>query len=88
MRRITHVPGALADEDEDEDNDDIVMLEKKIRTSSMPEQAHKVCETKFQRNFLKCSPSETCPTAELTNILCKRARSWQINEETMETDRT
>ena len=43
MRRITHVPGALADEDEDEDNDDIVMLEKMIRTSSMPEQAHKVC---------------------------------------------
>lgn len=49
MRRITHVSGALADEDEDEDNDDIVMLEKKIRTSSMPEQAHKVCVKEIKR---------------------------------------
>ena len=37
------------DEDEDEDNGDIVMLEKKIRTSSMPEQAHKVCVKEIKR---------------------------------------
>lgn len=43
IRRIPHIPGTLEDEEEEEDNDDIVMLEKKIRTSSMPEQAHKVC---------------------------------------------
>ncbi|XP_019788026.1 lon protease homolog 2, peroxisomal isoform X2 [Sagmatias obliquidens] len=49
IRRITHIPGTLEDEDEDEDNDDIVMLEKKIRTSSMPDQAHKVCVKEIKR---------------------------------------
>ncbi|PNJ62448.1 LONP2 isoform 4 [Pongo abelii] len=49
IRRITHISGTLEDEDEDEDNDDIVMLEKKIRTSSMPEQAHKVCVKEIKR---------------------------------------
>uniref|UniRef100_A0A4W2FV31 Lon protease homolog 2, peroxisomal n=1 Tax=Bos indicus x Bos taurus TaxID=30522 RepID=A0A4W2FV31_BOBOX len=63
MRRITHVPGALADEDEDEDNDDIVMLEKKIRTSSMPEQAHKVCVKEIKR--LKKMP-QSMPEYALT----------------------
>ncbi|KAI4534190.1 hypothetical protein MG293_015050 [Ovis ammon polii] len=63
MRRITHVSGALADEDEDEDNDDIVMLEKKIRTSSMPEQAHKVCVKEIKR--LKKMP-QSMPEYALT----------------------
>ncbi|XP_068849382.1 lon protease homolog 2, peroxisomal isoform X2 [Capricornis sumatraensis] len=63
MRRIAHVPGALADEDEDEDNDDIVMLEKKIRTSSMPEQAHKVCVKEIKR--LKKMP-QSMPEYALT----------------------
>lgn len=63
MRRITHVPGALADEGEDEDNDDIVMLEKKIRTSSMPEQAHKVCVKEIKR--LKKMP-QSMPEYALT----------------------
>ncbi|XP_052511471.1 lon protease homolog 2, peroxisomal [Budorcas taxicolor] len=63
MRRITHVPGALVDEDEDEDNDDIVMLEKKIRTSSMPEQAHKVCVKEMKR--LKKMP-QSMPEYALT----------------------
>ncbi|XP_077918674.1 lon protease homolog 2, peroxisomal isoform X2 [Halichoerus grypus] len=49
IRRITHIPGALEDDDEDEDNDDIIMLERKIRTSSMPEQAHKVCVKEIKR---------------------------------------
>ncbi|XP_064239096.1 lon protease homolog 2, peroxisomal-like isoform X1 [Aotus nancymaae] len=47
IRRITHIPGTL--EDEDEDDDDIVMLEKKLPTSSMPEQAHKVCVKEIKR---------------------------------------
>lgn len=49
IRRLTHIPGTLEDEEEEEDNDDIVMLEKKIRTSSMPEQAHKVCVKEIKR---------------------------------------
>lgn len=49
LRRVTHTPGTLEDEDEDEDNDDIVMLEKKIRASSMPEQAHRVCVKEMKR---------------------------------------
>ncbi|KAK2506304.1 hypothetical protein MC885_012680 [Smutsia gigantea] len=49
IRRITHIPGSLEDEDEEEDNGDMVMLEKKIRTSSMPEQAHKVCVKEMKR---------------------------------------
>ncbi|XP_036607520.1 lon protease homolog 2, peroxisomal [Trichosurus vulpecula] len=63
IRRITHIPGALEDEDEDEDNDDIVLLEKKIRTSSMPEQAHKVCVKEIKR--LKKMP-QSMPEYALT----------------------
>ncbi|XP_025776565.1 lon protease homolog 2, peroxisomal [Neofelis nebulosa] len=63
IRRITHIPGALEDEDEDEDHDDIVMLEKKIRTSSMPEQAHKVCVKEIKR--LKKMP-QSMPEYALT----------------------
>ncbi|KAI5935169.1 lon protease homolog 2, peroxisomal [Manis javanica] len=63
IRRITHIPGSLEDEDEEEDNDDIVMLEKKIRTSSMPEQAHKVCVKEIKR--LKKMP-QSMPEYALT----------------------
>ncbi|XP_017385663.1 lon protease homolog 2, peroxisomal isoform X3 [Cebus imitator] len=63
IRRITHIPGTLEDEDDDEDNDDIVMLEKKIRTSSMPEQAHKVCVKEIKR--LKKMP-QSMPEYALT----------------------
>uniref|UniRef100_A0A452TMZ4 Lon protease homolog 2, peroxisomal n=1 Tax=Ursus maritimus TaxID=29073 RepID=A0A452TMZ4_URSMA len=51
------------DDDEDEDNDDIVMLERKIRTSSMPEQAHKVCVKEIKR--LKKMP-QSMPEYALT----------------------
>ncbi|KAM6159582.1 lon protease homolog 2, peroxisomal [Erethizon dorsatum] len=63
IRRITHIPSTLEDEDEDEDNDDIVMLEKKIRTSSMPEQAHRVCVKEVKR--LKKMP-QSMPEYALT----------------------
>lgn len=63
IRRITHIPGTLEDEDEEEDNDDIVMLEKKIKTSSMPEQAHKVCVKEIKR--LKKMP-QSMPEYALT----------------------
>uniref|UniRef100_A0A452TLX0 Lon protease homolog 2, peroxisomal n=1 Tax=Ursus maritimus TaxID=29073 RepID=A0A452TLX0_URSMA len=63
VRRIAHIPGALEDDDEDEDNDDIVMLERKIRTSSMPEQAHKVCVKEIKR--LKKMP-QSMPEYALT----------------------
>ncbi|KAM5263865.1 lon protease homolog 2, peroxisomal isoform 1-T1 [Ctenodactylus gundi] len=63
LKRLTHIPGALEDEDEDEDNDDIVMLEKKIRTSSMPEQAHRVCVKEMKR--LKKMP-QSMPEYALT----------------------
>lgn len=63
IRRITHIPGAFEDEDEEEDNDDIVMLEKKIRTSNMPEQAHKVCVKEIKR--LKKMP-QSMPEYALT----------------------
>ncbi|XP_008579381.1 PREDICTED: lon protease homolog 2, peroxisomal [Galeopterus variegatus] len=63
IKRITHIPGTLEDEDEEEDNDDIVMLEKKIRTSSMPEQAHKVCVKEIKR--LKKMP-QSMPEYALT----------------------
>lgn len=63
IRRLTHIPGTLEDEDEDEDNDDIVMVEKKIRTSSMPEQAHKVCVKEIKR--LKKMP-QSMPEYALT----------------------
>lgn len=43
------LPGTLEDEEEEEDNDDIVMLEKKIRASHMPEQAHRVCVKEIRR---------------------------------------
>ncbi|KAM9191749.1 lon protease homolog 2, peroxisomal isoform 3-T3 [Dugong dugon] len=63
VRRITHIPGTLEDEDEKEDNDDIVMLEKKIQTSSMPEQAHRVCVKEIKR--LKKMP-QSMPEYALT----------------------
>lgn len=63
IRRIPHIPGTLEDEEEEEDNDDIVMLEKKIRTSSMPEQAHKVCVKEIKR--LKKMP-QSMPEYALT----------------------
>ncbi|KAM9607775.1 lon protease homolog 2, peroxisomal isoform 2-T2 [Trichechus inunguis] len=63
VRRITHIPGTLEDEDEKEDNDDIVMLEKKIETSSMPEQAHRVCVKEIKR--LKKMP-QSMPEYALT----------------------
>lgn len=63
IKRITHIPGTLEDDEEDEDNDDIVMLEKKIRTSSMPEQAHKVCVKEIKR--LKKMP-QSMPEYALT----------------------
>ncbi|EHB12490.1 Peroxisomal Lon protease-like protein 2 [Heterocephalus glaber] len=63
IRRITHIPSTFEDEDDDEDNDDIVMLEKKIRTSSMPEQAHKVCVKEIKR--LKKMP-QSMPEYALT----------------------
>ncbi|CAM2100997.1 lon protease homolog 2, peroxisomal [Caretta caretta] len=56
IRRISHIPGTAEDEEEDEDHDDIVMLEKKIRTSSMPEQALKVCVKEIKR-LKKMPPS-------------------------------
>ncbi|KAM5207810.1 lon protease homolog 2, peroxisomal [Hipposideros larvatus] len=63
IRRLTHIPGTLEDEAEDEDNDDVVMLEKKIRASSMPEQAHKVCVKEMKR--LKKMP-QSMPEYALT----------------------
>uniref|UniRef100_H0WGY9 Lon protease homolog n=1 Tax=Otolemur garnettii TaxID=30611 RepID=H0WGY9_OTOGA len=63
IRRVTHIPGTLEDEDEDEDNDDTIMLEKKIRTSSMPEQAHRVCVKELKR--LKKMP-QSMPEYALT----------------------
>uniref|UniRef100_A0A8D0L2U6 Lon protease homolog 2, peroxisomal n=1 Tax=Sphenodon punctatus TaxID=8508 RepID=A0A8D0L2U6_SPHPU len=56
IRRISHIPGTAEDEEEDEDHDDIIMLEKKIRTSSMPEQALKVCVKEMKR-LKKMPPS-------------------------------
>uniref|UniRef100_A0A8C0IUP7 Lon protease homolog 2, peroxisomal n=1 Tax=Chelonoidis abingdonii TaxID=106734 RepID=A0A8C0IUP7_CHEAB len=63
IRRISHVPGTAEDEEEDEDHDDIVMLEKKIKTSSMPEQALKVCVKEIKR--LKKMP-QSMPEYALT----------------------
>ncbi|XP_053904906.1 lon protease homolog 2, peroxisomal [Malaclemys terrapin pileata] len=63
IRRINHIPGTAEDEEEDEDHDDIVMLEKKIRTSSMPEQALKVCVKEIKR--LKKMP-QSMPEYALT----------------------
>uniref|UniRef100_A0A8C8SX88 Lon protease homolog 2, peroxisomal n=1 Tax=Pelusios castaneus TaxID=367368 RepID=A0A8C8SX88_9SAUR len=63
IRRINHIPGTVEDEEEDEDHDDIVMLEKKIRTSSMPEQALKVCVKEIKR--LKKMP-QSMPEYALT----------------------
>ncbi|XP_006121239.1 lon protease homolog 2, peroxisomal isoform X2 [Pelodiscus sinensis] len=62
-RRINHIPGTAEDEEEDEDHDDIVMLEKKIKTSSMPEQALKVCVKEMKR--LKKMP-QSMPEYALT----------------------
>ncbi|KAK2530257.1 Lonp2 [Columba guinea] len=47
-RRINHIPSTAEDEEE-EDQDDVVMLEKKIRASSMSEQALKVCLKEIKR---------------------------------------
>ncbi|XP_067406663.1 lon protease homolog 2, peroxisomal [Emydura macquarii macquarii] len=63
IRRINHIPRTVEDEEEDEDHDDIVMLEKKIRTSSMPEQALKVCVKEIKR--LKKMP-QSMPEYALT----------------------
>ncbi|XP_026508413.1 lon protease homolog 2, peroxisomal [Terrapene carolina triunguis] len=63
IRRINHIPGIAEDEEENEDHDDIVMLEKKIRTSSMPEQALKVCVKEIKR--LKKMP-QSMPEYALT----------------------
>ncbi|XP_074864589.1 lon protease homolog 2, peroxisomal [Carettochelys insculpta] len=63
IRRISHIPGTAEYEEEDEDHDDIVMLEKKIRTSSMPEQALKVCVKEIKR--LKKMP-QSMPEYALT----------------------
>ncbi|NWI19065.1 LONP2 protease, partial [Crypturellus soui] len=63
IRRINHIPSATEDEDEEGDNDDVVMLEKKIRTSSMSEQALKVCLKEIKR--LKKMP-QSMPEYALT----------------------
>ncbi|XP_060109729.1 LOW QUALITY PROTEIN: lon protease homolog 2, peroxisomal [Heteronotia binoei] len=60
IRRITHI---AEDEEEDEDHDDIIVLEKKIRASSMPEQALKVCVKEVKR--LKKMP-QSMPEYALT----------------------
>ncbi|KAM3828927.1 lon protease homolog 2, peroxisomal isoform 1-T1 [Vipera latastei] len=62
MRRIGHIPGAMEDE-EDEDHDDIIILEKNIRASRMPEQALKVCIKEVKR--LKKMP-QSMPEYALT----------------------
>ncbi|KAF7244569.1 hypothetical protein EYD10_09055 [Varanus komodoensis] len=63
IRRIAHIPGSAEDEEDDEDHDDIVILEKKIRASSMPEQALKVCVKEVKR--LKKMP-QSMPEYALT----------------------
>ncbi|RXM34624.1 Lon protease-like 2, peroxisomal [Acipenser ruthenus] len=56
IRKIGHFPGgqfsldtAEEAEEEDEDSDDIALLEKKIRSASMPEPALKVCVKEIKR---------------------------------------
>ncbi|XP_063169236.1 lon protease homolog 2, peroxisomal [Candoia aspera] len=63
MRRIGHIPGAVDEEEEDEDHDDIIILEKKIQASRMPEQALKVCVKEVKR--LKKMP-QSMPEYALT----------------------
>ncbi|XP_015675222.1 lon protease homolog 2, peroxisomal [Protobothrops mucrosquamatus] len=63
MRRIGHIPGAMEDEEEDEDHDDIIILEKNIRASRMPEPALKVCLKEVKR--LKKMP-QSMPEYALT----------------------
>ncbi|XP_007421919.1 lon protease homolog 2, peroxisomal [Python bivittatus] len=63
VRRIGHIPGAMEEEEEDEDHDDIIILEKKIRASRMPEQALKVCVKEVKR--LKKMP-QSMPEYALT----------------------
>ncbi|XP_032086555.1 lon protease homolog 2, peroxisomal isoform X2 [Thamnophis elegans] len=63
MRRIGHISGAMEDEEEDEDHNDIIILEKKIRASRMPEQALKVCIKEVKR--LKKMP-QSMPEYALT----------------------
>ncbi|XP_077165985.1 lon protease homolog 2, peroxisomal [Paroedura picta] len=60
IRRITHI---AEDEEEDDDHDDVIVLEKKIRASSMPEQALKVCIKEVKR--LKKMP-QSMPEYALT----------------------
>ncbi|XP_045674548.1 lon protease homolog 2, peroxisomal isoform X2 [Phyllostomus hastatus] len=62
-RRVTPLPGTLEDEEEEEENDDIVMLEKKVRASHMPEQAHRLCLKEIRR--LKKMP-QSMPEYALT----------------------
>ncbi|XP_043562859.1 lon protease homolog 2, peroxisomal [Chiloscyllium plagiosum] len=62
IRRNNQIPGrplhldAVEEEDDDEDSDDIVMLEKKIKNSNIPEQAMKVCMKEVKR-LKKMPPS-------------------------------
>ncbi|XP_039208377.1 lon protease homolog 2, peroxisomal [Crotalus tigris] len=63
MRRIGHIPGAMEDEEEDENHDDIIILEKNIRASRMPEPALKVCLKEVKR--LKKMP-QSMPEYALT----------------------
>ncbi|XP_006035033.2 lon protease homolog 2, peroxisomal [Alligator sinensis] len=63
IRRLNHIPGAAEEEEEEEDHDDVVMLEKKIRISSMSEQALKVCLKEMKR--LKKMP-QSMPEYALT----------------------
>ncbi|XP_070616367.1 lon protease homolog 2, peroxisomal [Erythrolamprus reginae] len=63
MRKIGHIPGAVEDEEDDEDHNDIIILEKKIRASRMPEQALKVCIKEVKR--LKKMP-QSMPEYALT----------------------
>ncbi|XP_033897448.1 lon protease homolog 2, peroxisomal [Acipenser ruthenus] len=70
IRKIGHFPGgqfsldtAEEAEEEDEDSDDIALLEKKIRSASMPEPALKVCVKEIKR--LKKMP-QSMPEYALT----------------------
>ncbi|MEE6500001.1 hypothetical protein FKM82_003665 [Ascaphus truei] len=67
LRKIGQVAGKpfslSAEEDDDEDSDDIMMLEKKIKASNMPEPALKVCVKEIKR--LKKMP-QSMPEYALT----------------------
>ncbi|XP_066493231.1 lon protease homolog 2, peroxisomal [Tiliqua scincoides] len=63
IRRLNHIPGTAEEEEEDEDHDDVFILDKKIRTSNMSEQALKVCMKEVKR--LKKMP-QSMPEYALT----------------------